>query len=55
VAVYFQTNKLGYVPRTENIAIAQMLDRGKKLEARMSRLLTEENPWERVRIAVFLV
>ena len=28
VAVYFHTEQLGYVPRVENTAVAQMLDRG---------------------------
>ena len=55
VAVYFQSNKLGYVPRAENSAIAQMLDRGETLEARISKLLMEEGPWERVRFTVFLI
>ena len=55
VAVYFQNNKLGYVPRAENSAIAQMLDRGETLEARISGLLMEEDSWERVRFTVSLV
>jgi hypothetical protein len=55
VAVYFQNNKLGYVPRAENSAIAQMLDRGETLEARISKLLMDEDPSERVRFTVFLV
>ncbi len=55
VAVYFQNNKLGYVPRAENSAIAQMLDRGETLEAKISRLSMEEDPSERVRFTVFLV
>jgi hypothetical protein len=55
VAVYFQNNKLGYVPRTENGAIAQMLDHGETLEARICALLLEDDPWKRVRFNVFLV
>ena len=55
VAVYFQNEQLGYVPRSENAAIAQMLDRGESLEARISRLLMQEDPWERVRFTVYLV
>jgi hypothetical protein len=55
VAVYFQNNKLGYVPRAENSAIAQMLDRGETLEARISKLLMDEDPSERVRFTVSLV
>ena len=55
VAVYFQEKKLGYVPRAENSAIAQMMDRGENLEASISKLAIKEDPWERVRFTVFLV
>ena len=54
VAVYFQKDKLGYVPRGENSAIAQMLDRGERLSATISRLTIDEDPWQRVRFSVFL-
>ncbi len=54
VAVYFREEKLGYVPRGDNRAIAQMLDRGENLEARISKLLVEEDPWERIRITISL-
>ncbi len=55
VALYFYDEKLGYVPRGDNRAIAQMLDRGESLEARISKLLIEEDPWERIRITITLV
>ena len=55
VAVYYHEDMLGYVPRGDNRAIAQMLDRGESLEARISKLLIEEDPWERIRITVSLV
>ena len=54
VAVYFRKDKLGYVPRGENSAIAQMLDRGERLSATISRLTIDEDPWQRVRFSVFL-
>ncbi|MEN8175163.1 MAG: HIRAN domain-containing protein [Pseudomonadota bacterium] len=54
VAVYFRNEKLGYVPRRENTAVAQMLDRGQKLDARIVRLRDEANPWRRVRFSVAL-
>lgn len=47
-------HKLGYVPRTENHAVAQLLDRGEKLSARIVALRKSDNPWERVRFAVLL-
>jgi hypothetical protein len=55
VAVYFRNDKLGFVPHRENSAIAQMLDRGERLEAKISRVLNETDPWERVRMSIFLV
>ena len=55
VAVYFRENKLGYVPRGENGAVAQMLDRGEEFAATISRLTLDEDPWQRVRFNVFLV
>lgn len=55
VAVYFQKIKLGYVPRAENSAIAGMMDRGETLEASISKLAVDEDPWQRVRFSVFLV
>ena len=55
VAVYFRNDKLGYVPQRENATLAQMLDRGEKLDAQIIRLLDEENPWRRVRIQVSLL
>lgn len=54
VAVYFRGDKLGYVPRSENMAVAQLLDRGEVLEARITRLREEPNPWRRVRFSVEL-
>ena len=55
VAVYFKTKKLGYVPRAENRAVAQMLDRGECLEASISKLSISENPWQRIRMTITLV
>jgi hypothetical protein len=54
VAVYFKTKKLGYMPRAENCAVAQMLDRGENLEARIVQLSEREDPWERVRLSISL-
>jgi len=55
VAVYFRNYKLGFVPQSENSTIAQMLDRGERLEATISRVVNGNDPWERVRMSIFLV
>ena len=47
-------NKLGYVPRKENRAVAAALDRGEPLRARISRLREEKDPWKRLEFEVLL-
>lgn len=47
--------KLGYVPRIENHAVSQMLDRGEKLAARIVELRRSTNPWKRVQVGIEMV
>lgn len=54
VAVCFKQYKLGFVPRADNTAVAQMLDRGEYLSARVVSLEMTKNPWDRVRFEVVL-
>lgn len=55
VRVDWNGRQLGYVPRAENRAVAGALDRGEKIEARISRLRAERDPWRRVEFAVYLI
>lgn len=52
VRVDWRGQKLGYVPRRENVDIARLMDGGVKLEARISRLLESRDPWQRVRFEI---
>ena len=54
VAVHYKQYKLGFVPKADNTAVAQMLDRGERLSARVVELAMSKNPWERVRFEVVL-
>jgi len=54
VRVEWHGHKLGYVPRRENQAVAQHMDRGGRVEARVSRLLVHRNPWQRIEFEVFV-
>lgn len=54
VAVYWSNLKLGYLPRRENHAAAQMLDRGQPLQGRILELRDTNNPWGKVKVAVEL-
>ena len=54
VRVDWRGHKLGYVPRRENTAVSQMLDRGERLEARIVRLRESPSPWQRIELAIRL-
>lgn len=54
VRVEWKGNKLGYVPRRENQAIARQLDHDNPLEARIVRLVKHRDPWKRIEFEVFL-
>ena len=54
IRVEWNGHKLGYVPRAENRAVAQALDAGETLDARVTRLRDDPDPWRRVEFAVYL-
>lgn len=55
IRVDWNGRQLGYVPRTENRAVAEALDHGERLEARVSKLREAHDPWQRVEFAVYLI
>lgn len=55
VRVDWQGRPLGYVPRKENRAVARALDAGERLEACVSVLRDDANPWRRLEFAVYLI
>ena len=55
VRVDWNGQQLGYVPRAENRAVARALNAGEKLEARVSRLRDDPDPWKRVEFEVYLI
>lgn len=52
VRVDFNGQKLGYIPKIDNAAVSQLLDRGELVQAYIAELTMSENPWERVEIEV---
>ena len=54
VRVEWRGHRLGYVPRRENHSVAQHMDRGGGVEARVSRLTRHHNPWQRIEFEVFV-
>ena len=55
IRVEWNGQQLGYVPRAENRALAAAMDRGERVEARVSALRKAKNPWQRVEFEVYLV
>jgi len=55
IRVEWNGRQLGYVPRAENRAVAAALDRGERLDARISRLREEHDPWRQVEFEVYLI
>ena len=45
---------LGYLPKGDNASVAQLLDRGEPLRARIAGLRQADDPWKRVRLEVLL-
>lgn len=55
VIVSWRGQQLGYLPRAENHAVAAEMDGGGRVEARIARLRSHRNPWQRILIEVFVV
>jgi hypothetical protein len=54
VRVEWNGHQLGYIPRTENAAVARQMDRGNRLAARISKLTLYRNHRRKLEIEVFL-
>ena len=54
VEVYWRRRKLGYLPRVENAAVAQMEDAGELLECSIVELVPSNFPWDAVTVRVDL-
>jgi hypothetical protein len=54
IRVDWQGHKLGYVPRRENADVARIMDKGQRLQGRITRLQKAHSPWERVRFEIIV-
>jgi len=50
IAVYWQTKKIGYVPRVNNLALSRMMDKGQQIAAEINWL--DDHPWQPVGLVV---
>jgi len=54
VRVEWHGHKLGYIPRSENEAVARQMDRGNPLQARLTKLVYYRNHRRKLELEVFL-
>lgn len=54
VRVDWRGDKLGYLPRAENRAVAAAMDQGLAVEGRIAALTPHPNPWQRLRVEVWI-
>jgi len=54
VRVDWNGHPLGYIPRSENAAVARQMDRGAKLQARITKLTRYRNSHRKLEFEVFL-
>lgn len=53
VEVWWQGNMLGHLPRLDNAAVSQMLDRGVELHAMIATMQQSNSPWQRIKLEVW--
>lgn len=54
VRVEWRGQKLGYLPRSDNRAVAEEMDRGTAIGGRIGKLTKDPNPWKRLRVDVLV-
>lgn len=55
IRVEWKGHKIGYLPRRENQAVAQEMDRGTQLAAVISKLQRHRSPWQRLKMDIFVL
>jgi hypothetical protein len=55
VRVEWRGQKLGYLPRAANRAVAEAMDAGERVDARIAKLRAHRNPWQRMLVEVFVL
>lgn len=54
IRVRYRGQMIGFLPRAENDAVAAAMDRGAPLEGRIGALARHRDPWQRVRIEIWM-
>ena len=52
VEIYHEKEKIGYIPRSDNMLVAQLMDKGVDVKARISGIIDSGSPNQRVGVVV---
>ncbi len=52
VEIYWQDQKLGYLPRNQNYAVSQLLKANNLLNAKIVKLQNSTDPWKRITVDI---
>jgi len=52
VEIYHEKEKLGYIPRSDSMIIAQLMDKGVDIKATISEVVENDSPNQRIGVAV---
>ena len=55
IAIYWKSEKLGYIPRENNTVIANIIDQGLKVRALIHEKRKTAHPWERLCVRVEMI
>jgi len=55
VRVEWRGIQIGYAPRADNIDLARLMDRGKRIEGRILHLQKGRDPWKRVLMELYVM
>lgn len=54
IAIYWRDKKPGYLPGRDNLAVGQLIKRGKEVSALFSQLNQSSGPWQRINMALWV-
>ena len=55
VIIKYQDKQIGYIPRSDNRYITRMLEQGMQLDCEILSLQPDEDPWQKIQVAVHLI
>lgn len=54
IALYFEMDRVGYVPRTLNLIISRLMDAGKEFYAKVTDV-TQKGSWVRISAKIYMI